>query len=211
MILFINLNESLIADNDEELTKFAMLAKFLLLDFSPCLKKGILMVMNECLKIRNKNIEKVLTNLEKEGFLNILICLYSSSCIDLRRIIIDLVKNLTNLEAIKDLNSNGNQANFSKKLLPFIKENLLNFQINNNNLNRNSNFTQIVKELIAEKVLQKIENEFTNQINSLVNNKEEKKNFNSNSQEVHTKKKDISIKEIKDNFPLENQIESIFY
>jgi len=211
VILFINLNESLIADNDEELTKFAMLAKFLLLDFSPCLKKGILMVMNECLKIRNKNIEKVLTNLEKEGFLNILICLYSSSCIDLRRIIIDLVKNLTNLEAIKDLNSNGNQANFSKKLLPFIKENLLNFQINNNNLNRNSNFTQIVKELIAEKVLQKIENEFTNQINSLVNNKEEKKNFNSNSQEVHTKKKDISIKEIKDNFPLENQIESIFY
>lgn len=180
MILFLILNESLLAENDEELSKFIMLVKFLILDFSPCLKKGILMILNECFAIPNKNLDKVLIKLEKEGFLNILIHIYSSSCIDLRIKIIDLIKNLISIEAKKNSNSNlnGTEALYYKKLFPFLKEKLLDFRLTNSKLDLNLN--PIVKELISDKAAKKIENEFIKQFNFFSENNfnKEEKNLN---------------------------------
>lgn len=200
-LLFSILNESLISENDEELIKYCMVARFLLFDLSPCLKKGILIVLNECFKNPVKNIEKLFSKLEKEGFLNILIYLYSNSCIDVRRIIIDLIKSLTNIGANKS--SNKNESYFNQKILSYLNENLLNFElIENTNL---INIPQI-NDLIIDKLMHRIENEYKKQCISYDRIEKEQNLFYKFDIDVNINKQDKESKSIDDHILLESEI-----
>jgi len=172
--------------------------KFLILDISPCLKKGLLLIINEFLKTTRKNIEKILLKLEKEGFINILYYTYYHSCIDLKRNIIDLLKNICSIENFKSKNLKNNENFYLESILSFLRENLLNFQSDQNNI---TEINPIGQELISEKIIQQVEKEFENIKNKKKENIIHIENF---EKELNKKSFDRdlknSINEIKDVF-----------
>ncbi len=152
------------------------------MDISPCIRKAILIIINEFFKNAKNILEKIITKLEKEGFINILIFLYSISCIDLRRNILDLIKNLKIFENNKIKNQNDHDLSNYQIIFKYLNENLLNFQkeIHINDINKN------VKFLLSEKILETINSEFKNL------SKEENKKLNTQSC------KDNNVNDIKD-------------
>lgn len=188
----------MLTESEENFDKIVMIMKFLILDISPCLKKGLLLIINEFLKTTRKNIEKILLKLEKEGFINILYYTYYHSCIDLKRNIIDLLKNICSIENFKSKNLKNNENFYLESILSFLRENLLNFQSDQNNI---TEINPIGQELISEKIIQQVEKEFENIKNKKKENIIHIENF---EKELNKKSFDRdlknSINEIKDVF-----------
>ena len=132
-------------DNEENYKDILFFIKLLSIDISPCLQKGILMVLGEFFRNRNNNTEKLLLKLEKENFIDLILLIYSNSLIDVKSYTIRLIKNMIKNDFLK------NKEIYNKKILPFIKENLLKNPIDIIKVYNKTDIISNIEKLIKEK------------------------------------------------------------